>query len=529
MMLVLGSITIATGGSTSSESGTSGFLKKDNGPVVNLVVSPAAQNVGNGFPDYAEDVDALHATPSPDTRRSHINDYRFQDEQINVSPTDGDVVVLRTDQKNLLRKFVTEIIPISSANPREIVNGLRVLTGKEGGRAEVLLNGQSSTKHIQVVCPEFQLPYIKSVVAALDKPWVQDFEDGSSAVYYKAKHRDISSIDAVAFDAGTPDQSFRALDTKNNAVYYHDDDGSIGGYMSIVEKVDIPPHQVLVDITAYEITEQDDQKLGLDYIAWKNGPGRSLFDFVISYTSSNQRFKNVSSIFDPFTPGRTTIPDGAVHQIDTSTNQRYGSYNYMVTAAFVDFLSVEGKARIMTSGQLLAKSGTTGVFERVDSLVAFTPTIEFEDVSEQEIDIRKLDYSLSDQQVGFFVKMTPYIGTESLEADIVVDMCSLNGVTPQGMPIVNHRKMASSAVLKDGQPYVLGGLNIDSDVGQKSGMPFLGDIPGLGLLFGGKTDTSRQNRVVIVMKPTVIMDAGTDRVSMRRVAAGDLLTADAER
>ena len=471
--------------------------------VVNLVVSPANLN-GNGAPDYAEGMQVLNADPSPGTRESNINNYINQDEQININPTDGKITVLRSDQKNVIHRYVTEVIPVMHANPREIVSGLRVVTGKEGGRAEVLINGANNTTGIQVICPRYQLPYIKQVVAALDKPWVQDFEDGSSAIYYKAKHRDITNINAVAFDAGTPDQAFLSIDEKNNAVYYHDDEGSIGGYMSIVEKVDVPAHQVVMDISVYEITEQDDEKLGLDYIAWKNGPGKNLFQFVLSGSNSYQRFQNVTSLFDPFVPARTVATEDGVNKIRTSTEQQYAAYNYAITAAFIDFLAVEGKARVVTSGKVLAKSGTVATFDRLEQLVAFTPSFPDED----NLDMRELNYSIPDVGVGFFASICPYIGTESLEAEITVDMSSFSGQTPQGAPIINHRSISSTAVMMDGQPYVLGGLTLKAGSDQSAGMPVLGDIPGLGLLFGGNSKTDRENRVLIVMTPRFML--GTD-------------------
>jgi len=493
----------------------------EDAPVVNLVLSPAALNAET-FPDYATDVNALNADPSPDTASSHINDYRYQDDQLNINPSDGDITVLRTDQKNLLRNFVTSIIPVKNVNPREIVNALRVITGKEGGRAEVLLNGQKETAHIQVICPEFQLPYIERVVGALDKNWVQDYEDGSSAIYYQARHRDINFIDAFAFDAGTPDQSFRFVDTKNNAVSYHDDEGSIGGYMSVVDKVDLPPHEVLVDITVYEITEQDDTKLGLDYIAWKNGPGKNLFEFALTGFSGRERFKNVSSILDPFVPDRIFL-DGT-NELDISGHNQFVSANYLITAAFVDFLAVKGSARVLTSGQILAKSGTTGVFERIDETVAFTPNIMGMDDNET----RMLNYSLTDQQVGLFINMTPYIGTESLEVDITVDLSSMNGITPQGMPIINHRTMSSSVVMRDGQMYVLGGLKLASDTDHGAGMPLLGRIPVLGYLFSGETKTDRENRVLIVMTPSVMIGEGTASASMRSATTTEIMEVASE-
>jgi hypothetical protein len=62
-----------------------------------FLASPASAS----YPEY-QDMQRRDADPSPGPGRSHINDYRFQDEQINIAPDDGLVKVLRTNQKNLV-------------------------------------------------------------------------------------------------------------------------------------------------------------------------------------------------------------------------------------------------------------------------------------------------------------------------------------------------------------------------------------------------------------------------------------------
>src|SRR5262245_39226461 len=92
-----------------------------------------------GYPEF-EDVQARRGDPSPNKFESNINDYTHQDEQLNLKPDDGQVRVMRTDQKNLVNDFQTELIPLRYATPREIRNVMRVVTGIEGGRAETVVD-----------------------------------------------------------------------------------------------------------------------------------------------------------------------------------------------------------------------------------------------------------------------------------------------------------------------------------------------------------------------------------------------------
>ena len=49
--------------------------------------------------------------PSPTAAVSNVDNYTFQDEQVNLGPDDEDVLVLRANQKVLLNRYVAKIFP----------------------------------------------------------------------------------------------------------------------------------------------------------------------------------------------------------------------------------------------------------------------------------------------------------------------------------------------------------------------------------------------------------------------------------
>lgn len=519
---------------------------------IKLHLTPSAVNAG-GAPDFAGGIQAVFGDASPTAAASGINNYTFQDEQINISPGDGVVTVLRTDQKSLVQPFVTQVFELKNANPREVVNVFRVICGKEGGRAEVIIDSVNKKNFIQVICPPYQLSYIGQVIKVIDNDWSEEYNDGASEIYYKAKYRDIASINALALDSGTPDQSVIAIDTRNNAVKYLDDPGSIGGYLAIAKLVDIPPHQVVLEGAIYELNEQDDIKIGLDYIAWKNGPGRNLFNMILTGHKQTQSFRSVSSIADPFVAPRTTdITQNRVHLRSSSYQQLFAA-NALLTAAYLDFLEINGDAKIVARPRIVVKSGHTGTFERVDQIVSFeaaelinpfgsvvdsnlttnpgffgtNPDLLTQTLSSAEEDALgeplltnptlpgvgdnfaspRVLRRVNSGQTGIFISVSPFIGTESMEATVNVTVSDLNGFTPQGQPIINSRTVDSSVRLMDGQPLVIAGLSRMEKVEAHQGMPILSKIPVLGLLFGGDTKTDHENKIVIVLTPTVSLGA----------------------
>jgi len=504
-------------------------------------------------------VNTRRGDPSPTRVESQVDDYRFQDEQINITPETGVVKVLRVNQKNLVNDFVTDVIPVTNVSVREIRNLMRQVCGAEGGRAEVIRDKKKSEFFVQVICPKFQLPYIRAAIAALDKPWVRAIDDGSTAVHYTARFRDIRAVDRIAtFYAGEGESQ---IDLANNAAYRWDESYRILQYVNEGAKAaDVPVHQVLLDLKIYEINATNDKKLGLDYIAWKNGPGRNLFEFVLSGMDSHEQFTNVSSIYNPIFP-RLINPSLADLRLaaEYTARQASGYANYLLTAAYLDFLVVKGKAKTLASTQLLATSGegrNAGTqparFEAVDDIVGFVanpndsgvgqglgarptrlattmgtlnvdattsrpifdadgnPTFTHNNQAvtvDTPVHNRTLDYSLQGK-TGIFFEVIPHVGLESCEMEINAGVSSVAGHAPDGLPILAQRTLSTQIVAPNGQPIVLTGLSRKTRVNNSARMPLLGKIPVLGYLFGGETGAQRETQVVFVLTPTII--AGAD-------------------
>jgi len=69
---------------------------------------------------------------------------------------------------SLVNDYVSAVIPINHAIRRELRNVLRQVTKTEGGRAEVFQDKDGGGQQfLQVVAPQFMIPYIRDAVAAM--------------------------------------------------------------------------------------------------------------------------------------------------------------------------------------------------------------------------------------------------------------------------------------------------------------------------------------------------------------------------
>jgi type II secretory pathway component GspD/PulD (secretin) len=62
--------------------------------------------------------------------------------------------------------------------------------------------------------------------------------------------------------------------------------------------------------------------------------------------------------------------------------------------------------------------------------------------------------------------------------------------------------------VQSGQSILLGGLISTSDDTRMKKVPFLGDIPGLGVLFRSKTKSSDRKELLILLTPQVLLSSG---------------------
>jgi Flp pilus assembly secretin CpaC len=477
-----------------------------------------------GLSGESQNVQKASGDPSPGPFESRINNYLFQDEQLNLDPNAGNVRVLRTDQKALVNDYVTATFEVKNVDTRELRNVLRTIVGLEGGRAEVIKDKQGNQQYVQVIAPRFMIPYLEAAVPALDEKWVREYDTGSADVYYKAKNRDATDIDFIA-QLYASDSGFSQVDETNNSVSRIDEPYRIENYLKGAAAVDIPSNQVLLEVKIYEVSSNDDLKLGLDYINWKNGPGRNLFELFFGGLDADSHNKNFTSVFDPVTMATPGL--GQFKLAEEEFTASYRAINYVLTSNYIDFLEVKGKARVINRQAQMVTSANTATFNTEDVLVALVSepgdltdvgpdsggnsTIEGSRIAatsegpvEVPSEVRDFDRRLHNRpagSTGIFVSLTPFVGTESLELVTQVAIADLNGLSPNGQPIINTRDVTSTVRLFDGQPYCITGLKRTNDIKETAKAPGLGDIPVVGYLFGGEIATKRFNDVIIVVTP----------------------------
>ena len=147
------------------------------------------------------------------------------------------------------------------------------------------VNYRAGKRHmILVTTGEDFIPYVDELVAGLDKPGKPGASGsliegtGITRVTYVPSYRAAEDIVRLINEGtmGTPEgRAFLNKDT--NTIYWKDDRGAALSILAWVKYLDRPVPQVNLRLNYYEVRESKLRDIGLDYLAWKNGPGLDIF------------------------------------------------------------------------------------------------------------------------------------------------------------------------------------------------------------------------------------------------------------
>jgi type IV pilus assembly protein PilQ len=295
------------------------------------------------------------------------------------------------------------------------------------------------------------------------------------------------------------------VDDHTNSIIVQAIRNDIRKIATVVEKLDRPTPQILIEAHLVETTNDLARSLGVQWGGlfrgssggdqyWL-GPGvedfqdQSLFD---PETGLPIRFLPEAGIVSNF-------PAELSDSIGLSLGFLYQNIGNALLTAQLTALEEEGKLNIISSPSI-----TT-----VENQVAFIEAgsrIPTQTVEDGEVNITYIDAVLK-------LEVTPFvINGQTLKLKIITNEDEPDFTrTVAGNPTIITRRAETTVVVFDGQTTVIGGLNKETASALKQGIPVLKDIPGLGWLFGNKTKSNQMEEVLIFITPHILEERESDQ------------------
>jgi general secretion pathway protein D len=122
---------------------------------------------------------------------------------------------------------------------------------------------------------------------------------------------------------------------------------------------------------------------------------------------------------------------------------------------------------------------------------------------------------------GVILNVTPRIGDNKVYLDIDQEVSSGTATTTSGIdsPTISTRKVQTTLALEDGGVVALGGLISSNKTVGDSGLPYVKDIPVLGLLFRSNNRSTARNELIVLIKADIIRDQPSSHHAMADLLA----------
>jgi len=462
------------------------------------------------------------------------------------------VKILRTSNKAQTNRYVPKVYDLENVNPYAVIRFWRRVMEIEESAWYSLANPEQNGGKLLVICPEYQIPGLDALIARIDREGLTT-SSGDKRIRYALKHRD--ATDQGAIDAAVNLGSAAALlvvDDQSNAWMVEDIPAGVDNIAASLGAIDLPTPQMEANITVYEVDVSDDGQLGLDFVSWKNGPGRNL-----AAAGLFAQKEKISTLDRPTAllyhsgkntqnlPGRTWESTG-----------RNGAYFYDLPSAYFDFLVSKGKARILTRTKLSVLNRETALLE-IGERILYYRALDFPDLRggsrlrpldpygdlEAQIDTNdpnettdQLGVLIADQpdnrtvvpdtreralgevSTGLFVHFTPTINQIGISVNFSMSYVNHTGYEDNGTPTVASRSIETVfKIPHDGREITLGGMVRKRRVDSANKIPWLGDIPVLGYLFGGESRLDQKTMVLTTFAARVV-EFGSNTVTEEDLA-----------
>jgi len=316
------------------------------------------------------------------------------------------------------------------------------------------------------------------------------------------------------------------VDARSNALVVTERGSVMQKLKPIVQNLDHPTEQVMIESKFIEVSNADVKNIGLNWTSLKNGVNLTAGPFSTSNTdkatrtNSNQfQENNLNDAHnaDLVNRGYTLATNPTIGDINST------AYGDLVTHLSSAVFSAEAFQTVLTA----IKSDTNTKLVSNPTVVTLNNNEATINVGD-EIPIPNYTYNqergvfeisgFTFKPVGILLKVTPQVNTAGfIKLSVEPEVSSTNDTKSKAygtfgtstIPVISTRKTKTQVTLKDGYTLGIGGMIQKSEVKGQTKVPVLGDIPGLGRLFRSDSkDFETTNLVIFLTAKTIKPDGG---------------------
>jgi general secretion pathway protein D len=436
------------------------------------------------------------------------------------------------------------VIPLKYASARELTDQIgQALTGAESsGRqisrrmqevvagagnvpADFTLVAAEQANSLIVSAGPLQLKQIQEMVAQLDVPADSMASGRLRAVFLNYLDAEAAATQLTALLVQRKDQDPRdsiavQADIANNAILVDANALAFASVKELLEQIDRPQQQVMVEVMIVEVAQNDSLDLGVEWSAIDQSSdgnttviGRSRPDEVdgIQQLLTDTIFSQ--GLTFGLARGTVTLPDGT-------------------EVARLPFLlqALEGKrdVNILSHVPLRTQNNTEATVSVVNNIPILESVIEGGTGDNRDViqNIERID-------VGIKLTVKPQVNPNNeITLQLNPSIEAIIQESSEGIaltPTIARREVKSTLTLPDGATVVISGLMREDVVKSVNKVPILGSLPIIGFFFRSTTDRKEKTNLLIFVTPYLVTDdVANDRMTDRWRAKTGLVTPETD-
>ena len=375
-------------------------------------------------------------------------------------------IVQKIDEPNLTE---TEIIKIENLNALDVAKVLNRFFSDQKQEIGLKLIApifmvDKNTNSIIVKSHSSDVSQIRILIRNIEDE--NELTDETQVIYLKHAQAEYLSetLKALTIQEGSEESSFIQIqpDKKLNALVIRADLGTQKMLKKVINQLDIPRRQVLVEAVVADISDNDAVALGLSSITGSIGDVQ---------TSVQLGATNLMQ----FTADRITDLRAVVNLLASNTTS-----DILSTPSIITIDNEEAEIIVGRNVPFL-----TGSFTDTNNSAFQT---------------------LERQDVGVTLRIKPQISEgDTIRLDILQEVSSIDAtITSQNDTVTSKKSIKTNVMVNNEELIVIGGLIDEKLTDTEFKIPVLGSIPVLGGLFRNTTQVMEKRNLVIFIKTSII-------------------------
>ncbi len=272
------------------------------------------------------------------------------------------------------------------------------------------------------------------------------------------------------------------VDEVSNTLVLTDFPANIERVKLLLGGIDVAPQQVLIEAKIVDITSKDLRNMGVTWSAdWKPiGDTRGIFH-------RGTRFQEEGKVTQTLAGTSSTL-SGGQFKVDTLT------FKGLTVTATLDALVQDQKAHLLASPSI-------AVLNNQEARIVIGEKVPFKERTQTTTGTTETTKFID---VGTTLRVTPSINADGyITMRVHPEVSSVSALLDAG-PRITTREADTTVRIKEMETIVIAGLIKQEDNRTKSGIPFLGRLPVLGLLFGSRSGDKTQTELAVFITPRII-------------------------